>query len=200
MMQKAGEGWTKAQALGQRINSPYWVMAEVKGSWLAARNSTGGPKAVPDTGRKQCKDTEMFLYFGFSVFCAMSKVQCENFHLSLKKNSANIWVLCKQEAVPGDAVCVQAPAAAGAGPSSRGSERAGKAPSQRQRRALLRARDTEPAQPRPGGTELGSLSRHLVTNKQQTKMCRQQQSALEVNRRNLESVKRICVARQRHWN
>lgn len=93
-----------------------------------------------------------------------------------------------------------------AGPGGSGSrpeqpaQRAGKAPSQRQRRALPWARDTEPALPWPGGTELGSLSRHLVTNKQQTKMCRRQQSALEVNRRNLESVKRICVARQRHWN
>lgn len=38
MRQKVGERWTKAQALGQRVNFPYCVMAKVKGSWLVARN------------------------------------------------------------------------------------------------------------------------------------------------------------------
>lgn len=35
----------------------------------------------------------MFLSFGFSKFLAMSKVQTENFHLGLKKNSAKICAL-----------------------------------------------------------------------------------------------------------
>lgn len=140
---------------------------------------------VRNTGRKWCKDIEMFLYFGLSVFCAMSKVQCENFHLSLKKNSANIWVWCKREAVPGDAGPSAGPGrgeqarAAGAGPGpSRGS-------------AGLSAETASGSLPQP---------RHPATNKQQTNTGRGQQSASEVNRRNLESLKCICVARQRHWN
>lgn len=62
---------------------------------------------APNARRKWCKDIKMFFSFGFNIFLAVSKVQSEIFHLSLKKNSAKIWALGKHENLPGDPAWIQ---------------------------------------------------------------------------------------------
>lgn len=157
------DGWTKTQALGQRINPPYWVMAKVKGSWLAARNAAEGPcpseSGVPNAGGKRREDRrDVSLFWIQCILCNVKssarklpshpeEEQCK--YLSFVQAGGCSWRCC---------VC--------AGPGSSGSRSeqpgqwAGKAPSQRQRRALLRA-STAPAwwDWAWGASSPGSLSR-----------------------------------------
>lgn len=88
---KSRRGMNKGTGFGPKNKPSLLSNGRGEGELAGSKKRYRGTEScVHNTGRKQCKDTDMFLYFGFSVFCAMSKVQCENFHLSLKKNSANI--------------------------------------------------------------------------------------------------------------
>lgn len=164
MKQKVGERWTKAQALGQRINFPYCVMAKVKGSWLAARNRLQVSKEGLCPSLKAVlltqEENDARCFF---LLDSVNFLQCQKFRVKI---SISVWRRTVQRFALWKAwgSSWRSSSNTGLRTESR-SEQSGEhvlrrrvgAPSQRQSRVLLKVREIERAQVQRGGTQRQSL-------------------------------------------
>lgn len=145
MRQKVGERWTKAQALGQRVNFPYCVMAKVKGSWLVARNrlqvSKGrlcpSLKPVPNKKKMMRGHKDVFFFWIQDIPCSVKSSKWK-FPPQSEEEQCKDFSFGKHEDLPGD------PAESRSKPSGdHVLRRRREALSQRQSWALLKVRKIE---------------------------------------------------------